>query len=217
MLKQHALNAKSYEYFQNAKQKQLCLCVHLVCMWCAWCMLRWYVARHGEAQLGKVCKTHIQGSKYVKQIQSRVNPNTGTHLSPNKLKNATWAFFQTFGMQHYTTHMGNAWTYENMPKYKLKLLQRAKHIYNQDKWGTTQSRFWNFFVQNQLVASFSRKYLWRSFWITTQKCILKKNIKHESIKTLSKTYKILKILFGFNRQAIEHTHHIWSCTIIQMK
>ena len=47
------------------------------------------MARHGEAQLGKVCKTHTQGSKHVKQIQSKVNPNTGTHLSPNKLKNAT--------------------------------------------------------------------------------------------------------------------------------
>ena len=28
-------------------------------------------------------------------------------------------------MQHYTTHMGNAWTYENMPKYKFKLPQEA--------------------------------------------------------------------------------------------
>ena len=28
-------------------------------------------------------------------------------------------------MQHYTTHMGNAWTYENMPKYKFKLPQGA--------------------------------------------------------------------------------------------
>ena len=44
-----------------------------------------------------------------------------------------------------------------------------------------------------------------------------KNLKHESIKTLSKTYKILKNLFGFDRQAIEHIHHIWSYTITQMK
>ena len=35
-----------------------------------------------------------------------------------------------------------------------------------------------------------------------------KNSKKESIKTLSKTYKILKNLFGFGRQAIEYTHHI---------
>ena len=77
------------------------------------------------------------------------------------------------------------------------------------------------FRGKSLVVSFSQKCLWRSFWRTTQKCILKKNLKHESIKTLSKTlsktYKILKILFGFDRQAIEHTHHIWSCTITQMK
>ena len=73
------------------------------------------------------------------------------------------------------------------------------------------------FRGKSLVASFSQKCLWRSFWRTTQKCILNKNLKHESIKTLSKTYKILKNLFGFDRQGIEHTHHIWSCTITQMK
>ena len=28
-------------------------------------------------------------------------------------------------MQHYTTQMSNAWTYENMPKYKFKLPQGA--------------------------------------------------------------------------------------------
>ena len=41
-----------------------------------------------------------------------------------------------------------------------------------------------------------------------EKCNLNKNLKHKSIKTLSKTYKILKNIFGFDRQAIEHTHHI---------
>ena len=83
------------------------------------------MAMHGEAQLGKVCKTHTQGSKHVKQVQSRVNLKIGTHLSPKQLKNAIWAFCQTHGMQHYTTHMDNAWTYENMPKYKSKLPQGA--------------------------------------------------------------------------------------------
>ena len=47
------------------------------------------MARNGEAQLGKVCKTHTQGSKHVKQVQSRVNLNNGNHLNPNQLKNAT--------------------------------------------------------------------------------------------------------------------------------
>ena len=101
------------------------MCVHLVCMWCAWCVPRWCMARHGEAQLGKLCKTRTQRSKHVKQVQSRVNPKIGTHLSPNQLKNVTWAFYQAHGMQHYTTHVGNAWTYENMPKYKIKLTQGA--------------------------------------------------------------------------------------------
>ena len=47
------------------------------------------MARHGEAQLGKVCKAHTQRSKDIKQVQSRVNPKIGTHLSPKQLKNAT--------------------------------------------------------------------------------------------------------------------------------
>ena len=37
------------------------------------------------------------------------------------------------------------------------------------------------------------------------------------LKTLSKTYKTLKNLFGFDRQEIEHTNHIWTCTITQMR
>ena len=36
-------------------------------------------------------------------------------------------------------------------------------------------------------------------------------------KTLSKTYKTLKNIFRFDRQEIEHTHHIWTCTITQMR
>ena len=36
-------------------------------------------------------------------------------------------------------------------------------------------------------------------------------------KSLSKTYKTLKNIFGFDRQEIEHTHHIWTCTITQMR
>ena len=36
-----------------------------------------------------------------------------------------------------------------------------------------------------------------------EKCNLNKNSKHESIKTLSKTYKILKNIFGFDQQVIE--------------
>ena len=37
------------------------------------------------------------------------------------------------------------------------------------------------------------------------------------LESLSKTYKTLKNLFGFDRQEIEHTHHIWTCTITQMR
>ena len=72
------------------------------------------------------------------------------------------------------------------------------------------------------LYSFSREVLSREllakiplkkFLIKNMKqAILNKNSKHESIKTLSKTYKILKKNFGFDWQAIEYTHHIWTCT-----
>ena len=45
--------------------------------------------------------------------------------SPKQLKNATWAFYQTHDMQHFTYHVGNAWTCENLPKYKLKFPHEA--------------------------------------------------------------------------------------------
>ena len=72
------------------------------------------------------------------------------------------------------------------------------------------------FQGKSLVESFLRKWLWRSFWRKTWKMQFEQKLNHKSIKTLSKTYKILKNLFGFDRQAIEYTHHIWSCTITQM-
>ena len=50
-----------------------------------------------------------------------------------------------------------------------------------------------------------------------EKCNLNKNSNHESIKTLSKTYKIHKNIFEFDRQVIEYIHHIWTCKITQMK
>ena len=37
---------------------------------------------------------------------------------------------------------------------------------------------------------------------------MNKNSKHKNIKTLSKTYKILKNIFRFDRQVIEYTHCI---------
>ena len=70
-----------------------------------------------------------------------------------------------------------------------------------------------YFRKKHFVTSFSWKCLWRSFWRKHEKFNLTKNLKHESIKTLSKTYKILKKFFRFDWHAIEHTHHIWSCTI----
>ena len=54
------------------------------------------MARHGEVQLGKVCKTHTQRSKHVKQAQSRVNPKFGTHLSPKNSK---------MPLEHFVKHM----------------------------------------------------------------------------------------------------------------
>ena len=52
------------------------------------------------------------------------------------------------------------------------------------------------FHGKSLVESFLRKCLWRSFWRKTWKMQLEQKLKHKSIKTLSKTYKILKIFLG---------------------
>ena len=73
------------------------------------------------------------------------------------------------------------------------------------------------FREKSLLACFSRKCLWSSFWWKTWKIQLNKNSKHESIRTLPKTYNILKKNFGFYQQAIEYTHHIWTRIITQMK
>ena len=75
------------------ENKQLCLCVHLVCM-CVHEVMHgvclddaWQgIVRH---KLGKVCKTHTQLSKHGNQVQSRVFPKIGTHLSPKQYKNVT--------------------------------------------------------------------------------------------------------------------------------
>ena len=36
--------------------------------------------------MGNMCKTHTLWSKHVKHVQSRINPSTGTHLSPIQQK-----------------------------------------------------------------------------------------------------------------------------------
>ena len=51
----------------------------------------------------------------------------------------------------------------------------------------------------------------------TKHIVVNYNTKIEQQESLSKTYKTLKNLFGFDQQEIEHTHHIWTCTIIQMR
>ena len=115
-----------------------------VCAWCdAWCVPSvclggaWHgIVRH---KLGKVCKTHTQWLKHGTQVQSRVFPKIGTHLSPNQYKNVNWTFWQTLGMQHCTTWMGNAWTHRKMPQYKCKMPQGAN----------TDTQIWNRIQPNQ--------------------------------------------------------------------
>ena len=48
-----------------------------------------------------------------------------------------------------------------------------------------------------------------AFWTTTRDT--------KASKSLSKTYKTIRNIFGFDWQEIEHTHHIWTCTITQMR
>ena len=102
MSHEHGLGAKTCKKHQNAKNSNYAC----VCMWCA-CGV--HEVCLGDAWQGrdmhnwvKVCKSHTQWSKYVKQDQSWVIPKFGTHLSPKQLKNVTWAFCQTLDMQHYT-------------------------------------------------------------------------------------------------------------------
>ena len=108
------------------------------------------------------------------------------------------------------------WRYSWKMHLKHKTF-RGKSLVAKQSWDSRKSLCLNFmfssfaltyFCGKSVVASFSRKCLWRSFWRKHEKYNLTKNLKHESIKTLSKTYKILKNLFGFDRQAIEHAHHI---------
>ena len=66
-------------------------------------------------------------------------------------------------------------------------------------WATCENASEPVFEEKQKIA----------FWTKT------KDTKDS--KSLSKTYKTLKNLSGFDRQEIEHTHHIWTCTITQMK
>ena len=119
---------KGLNCVNNSKMQEIsncaCVCiywawgVHGVCLGDAWQGM----VRH---KLEKVCKTHTQWSKHAKQVQSRVNPNNGTQLSPKHHKNVTWAFCQTHGMQHYNIPIGNAWPHGNMPKYRYKMPQGA--------------------------------------------------------------------------------------------
>ena len=62
------------------------------------------------------------------------------------------------------------------------------------------------FADKFLLATYSRKFLWRSF-STKQIWLFGKTFKAQKCytKTLSKIYKILKNLFGFDHQAIEYT------------
>ena len=95
--------------------------VHEVCLVCALVM-------HGEAQVGQSVKT--------------TNPISITcQASLIKGKPKNWSSFKSKSTQkchlsiltntwhatlHYTTHVGNAWTHGNMPKYMIKMPQGAK-------------------------------------------------------------------------------------------
>ena len=66
----------------------------------------------------------------------------------------------------------------------------------------------NSFSREELSRELLVKMPLKKFFMKKKKSIFNKNSKHESIKTLLKTYKILKNLFGFDQQAFKYTHHI---------
>ena len=75
----------------------------------------------------------------------------------------------------------------------------------------------NLFSREELSHKLLAKIPLKKFLKETWKMQFDQKLKTQKHKTLSKKYKILKNLFGFDWQAIEHTHHIWSCTITQTK
>ena len=119
-----------------------------------------------------------------------------------------------------------SWSYSWKMHLKHKAFCRKLLVVKQSR-DIRQSLYLNFEFSSFCLNLFSREELSRELLAkmplkkflknNTKKCILNKKLKHESIKTLSKTYKILKNLFGFDWQAIKHAHHIWSCKITQMK
>ena len=94
--------------------------------------------------------------KTCQAVQSRVNPNNGTQLSPKHHKNVTWAFCQTHGMQQYKTHMGNAWTHGNMPKYRFKLSQGANTDTHKSNGTQPNQNFEKNFPKTKFPTPFSK-------------------------------------------------------------
>ena len=64
-------------------------------------------------------------------------------------------------MQHYTTHVGNAWTYENLPKYKFKLPQGANIDTIKSNGAIPNQDFEIFFPEINKPNPFSKNPNWR--------------------------------------------------------
>ena len=82
--------------------------------------------------------------------------------------------------------------------------------------------FWNLpssFLRVELSSELLTKMPLEEFFFWKKwNSLFGQNSKHTKyIKTLSKTYKILKNLFRFDQQATEYIHHIWTCIITQME
>ena len=67
-------------------------CVHHVCMWCACEIHEQCMTRHSW---GKVCETHNQCLKHVKNVKTWKSPKFDTHRSKKQRENVIWTFDQT--------------------------------------------------------------------------------------------------------------------------
>ena len=129
-----------------------------------------------------------------------------SHISPIKLKTRVFRGSDSLEITHEKYH----WSTKNF-REKLLVAKQSRD--------SCVSLYMKFVFSSFCLNLFSREVLSCELLAKRplNKFLKNKNLKHESIKSLSETYKILKNIFGFDRQAIEHTHHIWSCTITQMK
>ena len=98
----------------------------------------------------------------IKQVQSKVNPNNGTQLSPKHHKNVIKAFCQTHGMQQCKLPISNARTHGYMPKYKFKMPQGANTDTQPTNGTQPNQNFEKIMLKSKFPTPFSKNPLFQN-------------------------------------------------------